>query len=171
MALPRKLKNLNLFNDGNNYLGQVTSFTPPKLTRKLEAYRGGGMHGAVNADMGLDDGALDVAWTCGGMVDHLLTQYGVTNASACLLRFTGAAQRDDTGEVDAIEIVLRGRHKEIDTGEWKPGESAAVTINSVCSYYKLSINGQIVHEVDVLNMVEIVAGVDRLAQQRRALGI
>lgn len=171
MALPRKLKNLNLFNDGNNYFGQVQSFTPPKLTRKLEAYRGGGMHGAVNADMGLDDGALDIQWTIGGIVDSLLQQYGVTGAGTCLLRFTGALQRDDTGDVDAVEIVVRGRHKEIDHGEWKPGETSAITIQSVCSYYKLSINGAVIHEIDLLNMVEIVNGVDRLSEHRKALGL
>ncbi|GAB7269551.1 hypothetical protein DZS_09440 [Dickeya ananatis] len=40
MALPRTLKYLNLFNDGNNFMGVVESFTPPKLTRKLEKFRG-----------------------------------------------------------------------------------------------------------------------------------
>lgn len=171
MALPRKLKNLNCFNDGNNYMGVVQSFTMPKLTRKLEAYRGGGMNGAVNSDQGMDDGALDVQWTCGGILESLLQQYGVTNASACLLRFTGALQRDDTGDVDAIEIVLRGRHKEIDHGEWKPGESSAITVSSVCSYFKYSLNGNTLIEIDLLNMVEIVNGVDRMAEQRKALGI
>ncbi len=38
MALPRKLKYLNLFNDGNNYIGVVEEMTLPKLSRKLEAY-------------------------------------------------------------------------------------------------------------------------------------
>jgi len=171
MALPRKLKNLNCFNDGNNYMGVVQSFTMPKLTRKLEAYRAGGMHGAVNVDLGLDDGALDCAWTCGGMIESLLNQYGVTGAGTCLLRFTGAMQRDDSGDVDAVEIVLRGRHKEIDHGEWKPGETAAITVSSVCSYFKLSINGAVLIEIDLINMVEIVNGVDRLAEQRKALGI
>lgn len=58
MALPRKLKHLNLFNDGNNWQGIVESLTLPKFTRKFEKYRGGGMPGAVDVDMGLDDGAL-----------------------------------------------------------------------------------------------------------------
>ena len=31
-------------------------------------------------------------------------------------------QRDDTGEVQAVELVVRGRHKEVDSGEWKTGE-------------------------------------------------
>lgn len=36
MALPRKLKLMNLFIDGVSYLGVVQSVTLPKLTRKLE---------------------------------------------------------------------------------------------------------------------------------------
>ncbi|TSB77336.1 phage major tail tube protein, partial [Salmonella enterica] len=51
MALPRKLKHLNLFNDGNNWQGIVESLTLPKFTRKFEKYRGGGMPGAVDVDM------------------------------------------------------------------------------------------------------------------------
>ena len=59
MALPRKLKHLNLFNDGNNWQGIIESLTLPKFTRKFEKYRGGSMADAVDVDMGLDDGALD----------------------------------------------------------------------------------------------------------------
>ena len=39
MALPKKLKHLNLFNDGNSYLGVAKSVTPPKLARKMERPR------------------------------------------------------------------------------------------------------------------------------------
>ena len=45
MAMPRKLKNMNLFNDGNTYQGVAKSVTPPPLGRKMESYRGGGMNG------------------------------------------------------------------------------------------------------------------------------
>ena len=67
MALPRKLKYLNMFNDGLSYMGVVESVTLPKLTRKLEKYRGGGMPGAVSIDLGLDDDALSLEWTLGGL--------------------------------------------------------------------------------------------------------
>ncbi|MDH6633321.1 UNVERIFIED_ORG: P2 family phage contractile tail tube protein [Lelliottia amnigena] len=66
MALPRKLKHLNLFNDGNNWQGSVESLALPKFTRKFEKYRGGGMPGAVDVDMGLDDGAIDTEFSIGG---------------------------------------------------------------------------------------------------------
>ncbi|HFU8467444.1 TPA: phage major tail tube protein, partial [Escherichia coli] len=66
MAVPKNLRVFTLFTDGVNQIGRVTGFTPPKLTRKTEAYRGGGMAGAVNIDLGLDDGALDASFTMGG---------------------------------------------------------------------------------------------------------
>ena len=43
MAVPKNLRVFTLFTDGVNQIGRVTGFTPPKLTRKTEAYRGGGM--------------------------------------------------------------------------------------------------------------------------------
>ncbi|HAI3848489.1 TPA: phage major tail tube protein, partial [Escherichia coli] len=63
MAVPRHIRQFTLFVDGKNFIGTVSGLTPPKLTRKTEAYRGAGMLGAVNIDLGLDDGALDASFT------------------------------------------------------------------------------------------------------------
>lgn len=88
MALPRKLKYLNMFNDGLSYMGVVESVTLPKLTRKLENYRGGGMNGAAPIDLGLDDDALTVEWSVGGLPDVALwAQYAAPGADAVPLRF------------------------------------------------------------------------------------
>lgn len=84
MALPRKLKYLNMFNDGLSYMGVVESVTLPKLTRKLEKYRGGGMPGSVSVDLGLDDDALALEWTIGGLPDVALwAQYASRARTAC----------------------------------------------------------------------------------------
>jgi P2 family phage contractile tail tube protein len=40
-----------------------------------------------------------------------------------------------------------------------------------CAYYKLTIDGKDVIEVDVINMVLMVDGVDRLAEHRKAIGL
>lgn len=135
MALPRKLKYLNMFNDGLSYMGVVESVTLPKLTRKLENYRGGGMNGAAAIDLGLDDDALTVEWSVGGLPDVALwTQYAAPGADAVPLRFAGSYQRDDTGEIVAVEVVMRGRHKEIDGGENKQGENTSTKLSTVCTY-------------------------------------
>lgn len=169
MALPRKLKNFNVFNDGETYLGVAAEVTLPKLTRQMEEYRGGGMNAPIDADMGMQK--LTVEHTYGGLVRQLFAQYGISRADGVLLRFAGAYQRDDTGEVDAVEVVMRGRHSEIDPGNSKAGEDTVFKVTSSLSYYKLTINGQAVVEIDVLNMVEVIDGEDRLAEQRAAIGL
>ncbi|UXY16721.1 phage major tail tube protein [Chitiniphilus purpureus] len=171
MALPRKLKNLMMFVDGVGYAGQVTSVTLPKLTRKTEAYSAGGMAGAVGIDHGLDDDALIVEWERAGWSREEIRSLGTPRIDGVLIRFTGSLQRDDTGEVDAVEIVMRGRHEEIDRGEAKRGEDTVTKIKTRCAYYKEIFNGTADVEIDPVNMLEIIGGVDRQAEHRRALGL
>lgn len=171
MALPRKLKHLNLFNDGNNWQGIVESLTLPKFTRKFEKFRGGGMPGSVNIDLGLEDTALDTEFTIGGTEALLFKQMGATTVDGIQLRFTGSIQRDDTAEVQAIELIVRGRHKEIDSGELKYGESNTTKVSSTNSYVKLTIDGEVCYEVDLVNMIEVVNGVDLMEAHRTAMGL
>lgn len=140
MALPRKLKYLNMFNDGLSYMGVVESVTLPKLTRKLEKYRGGGMPGSVSIDLGLDDDALSLEWTLGGLPDVALwAQYASPGADSVPLRFTGSFQRDDTGAISAVEVVMRGRHKEYDGGENKQGEIIPLRLQMMRRARRLSL--------------------------------
>ncbi len=172
MSLPRKLKRLNVFLDGEYWIGEAEEFTPAKLTRKFEPYRGGGMPGAVNIDMGLDDSALDVEFVFSGVSDALIKRQGATKIEAVQLRLAGSMQRDDTGEVSALEIVCRGRFKELDQGSFKNGESGTTKASMVCTYYKVIIDNQVLHEIDIINMIEIGPdGVDRMAEHRKAIGL
>lgn len=169
MGLPSKLKNFNLFNDGLSYIGQVPELTLPKLSRKMEEYRGPGMSGPVEIDHGNEK--IELQWTAGGLLVDALKQYGVTKHNAVQLRFAGAYQRDDTGDVQAVEIVVRGRHKEIDFGNSKVADDTAHKYTTTCSYYKLTVDSEVIIELDLVNGVETVGGVDRTAGIRRAIGM
>lgn len=168
MALPRKLKNMNLFNDGVTYLGQVGEVTLPKLTRKMEEWRGGGMNAPIKIDQGME--GLELEAVCGGIMRDVFGQFGIARHDGVMLRFAGAYQRDDTGQVDAVEVVVRGRHEEIDPGKAKAGDDTEFKFKITASYYKLVMNGETLVEIDVVNMVENVGGVDRLLEQRIAIG-
>lgn len=170
MAMPRKLKNMNLFNNGTSYMGVAKSATPPPLSRKMEGYRGGGMNGPVKADLGWSDDGIQFEWKTGGLDLIVLKQFGMIKADGVMLRFAGAYQQDDTAEVSAVEIVVRGRHETIDMGEAAPGEDTEHSITTTCTYYKLIVNGEVLIEVDLLNFIEIIDGVDMLAEQRKAIG-
>jgi len=169
MALPKKLKNFALFVDGESYAGEVTEVTLPKLTRMTEDFRAGGMSGPIKSNMGIE--ALELQWKAAGFIRSLLAQWGISTTAGVLLRFAGALQSDDTNGIDSLEVVVRGYHAEIDFGTAKAGDPTEIQITSALSYYRLSLNGQTIIEIDLPNMVEIVNGQDLMADVRTAIGL
>lgn len=169
MALPNILKNFNLFTDGESLMGVAEEIVLPKLARKMEEYQGGGMPIPIDIDLG--NQKIEFDWTCAGSVFDLVKQYGASKASAKLLRFAGAYQRDDTEAVQAVEIVVRGRHSEMDFGSQKIGSANKTKIKTTCSYYKLTVDGTVLIEIDGPAMIFIVDGVDMMDAQRKAIGL
>lgn len=168
MSLPRKLKHFNVFYNGEEFFGQATEITLPKLAMKTEAYRGAGMPGEVDIDLGVEK--LELEHSYGGLMYSIIKDFGITNVSGVLLRFSGSYQRDDTGDTDAVEAICRGRHTEVDQGNAKAGDDTEFKVKSTLSYYKLTVNGTTLIEIDMVNMIYKVDGVDRLEQHRRNIG-
>ena len=168
MPLPRKLKLMNFLADGNSYRGQVTEITQPKLAMKLEEYRAGGMIGPVKVNLGVE--GLEAQFKMGGYMTELIKEFG-GKIDGTALRFAGAYQQDDTEEVVSIELVMRGRFGEIDNGTSKSGDDTEQSYTVPLTYYKIIENGKDLVEIDLINSVFIVGGVDRLAEHRAAIGI
>ena len=171
MALPKKLKMMNLFNEGDSYQGEVGEVTIPKIARKFEDWRGGGMNGNIKWDAGLADDISEFTWKLGGIDPLVIGQWGAATVAAHGLRFAGSYQRDDTGDTTSLEIVIRGRHEEIDFGNQKAGDDTEKTIKTIWSYYKLTIDNIVVVEIDIPNMIEKVNGVDLLEKHRANIGL
>lgn len=169
MALPSVLKNFNLFVDALSYAGKVDEVTLPKLSRVMEDHRAGGMNASIDIDLGQEK--LEMEFTVGGFTLDTYKQYAATTHDAVLLRFAGAYQSDDTGNVQAVEIVARGRYQEIDPGNAKGGEKTQTKIKLTMSYYKLTVDNVEAVEIDVPNFIEKIDGVDMLAEQRKAIGL
>lgn len=167
--LPRKLKNFNLYNEGFSHLGEIGECTLPKIVHSMEDWRGGGMLGPIKIDNGLE--ALEFEWTLGGINGLPLRQMGVARHDGVMLRFMGAYQSDDTGAVTAVEVVVRGRHQELDLGNQKTGEDTEQKVKTACSYYRLMIDGAEQYEIDLLAGIYRVGGVDRYAEIRAAMGL
>jgi len=169
MSLPAKLKNFNLFINGENYIGKVAEITLPKLSAKMEEFRGGGMDAPIDIDLGMEK--LTMEWTLGGYEAQVLRQFGAPVHNAVALRFNGAIQSEDQFAVRPLEIVVLGRHSEIEFGTSKPGDDTTKKITSTLSYYRLSLDDEVVIEIDIPNLVKRMGGVDVLASTRLALGL
>lgn len=170
MATPSTIKNMNLFVDGVGYLGEIDEVTLPTLARKMDEHRGGGMDAPIDIDMGQEK--LEAEFKAKGQIFELLDHYGICDPSGLRLRFTGAVENDSSAcGVDTMEVIMLGRYNELSTDTVKPGEPSPSNYKLSLGYYKLTVNDQDKIEIDPANFIFKVNGVDRLAEQRKALGI
>lgn len=161
------LKNINLFVDGRGYAGQVEEVTPPKLTLKMEEFRGGGMDAPIEIPMGHE--LLTASFSMIAYDRDVLAMWGVSVGNVVPFVIRGALESFD-GTVKPVIHTMRGRIKELDYGTQKPGEKALLNVAVSCQAYKYEQNGQVIHDIDVANMVRIISGVDVLQAIREALG-
>lgn len=168
MSLPKKLKMMSVFNNGGRYVTECKSFTLPKLGRKMEEYRAGGMRVPVKIDHGME--MLECEQEYGGFMEDFMKQWGEPTVDGVQLRFMGSYQNDGTGGVSSVEIVMRGRHEEIEGGEAKVGEDTTFKVKTALAYYKCTVDGVPLIEIDALTGTEIVNGLDRTAALRAGAG-
>ena len=169
MGMPQILKQFSVFVDGNSYVGEIPEITLPKLTRKMEEFRSGGMRMPVKVDHGME--IMEVELTAGGWLKEVLKQYGNAKADGVPVRFAGAVQRDDTGEWTGVEVYMRGRWEEIDPGNAKAGDNTEFKAKMPLNYYRLVLNKEEIIEIDAINMIERVGGTDLLSVVRQLIGM
>lgn len=169
MALPRVLKNFNLFLDGVGFAGKAEEIKLPKLARQFEDYRAAGMAGAVKIDLGMQP--LDLEFTLGEINDTVLQRFAEPDASGINLRFLGALVSEDGLGTTAVEISARGRWEEIDMGGAKHKDQTKQAVKAPLTYYKLTYGGVVLIEIDMISGKEMVNGVDRAADVMKAIGV
>ncbi|WIY23794.1 phage major tail tube protein [Parasedimentitalea psychrophila] len=168
MAIRNILKNFNLFIDGRGFAGELGDYTPPSPSVAAEEYRAGGMDGPIDIDMGMEK--MTTSYVLRNYSADVLALWGIVPGKLIQVTARGALESED-GTVTPVVHNMRGKILQPDRGTWSPGQSASITINMTLEAFKETIGGVSVTEIDVINMVRIVGGVDRLAEQRAALGI
>lgn len=158
---------MGLFVDGRGYAGEAESVTPPKLTIKTEDDRSGGMDGTRKQDMGME--AMELSYTLKKADPDVMSLFGLVEGNDTAITLRGAIDR---GGVTVSEVInVRGRLIEIDEGEWTAGKKVEQKHMWTVNYYKRTVDGKVIHEIDVDNAIRIINGVDQLKALRDAAGI
>jgi P2 family phage contractile tail tube protein len=167
MAIPRILKNYNLFVQGLGMAGLVDEIELPKITVKVEEHRAGGMDGVAGIDMGIEK--METSFTLAEHNPLVFSQFGLISGRAVQLIFRAAAV--DDREVQPYMVAVTGMYTELDSGTLKAGDKTPLKATIICRYFRLEINGQPLIEIDVENMVRSINGVDQMTAIRAALAM
>lgn len=165
--IPRVLRNFGTFVDGTGYAGRCQEAELPEISVKTEEVRGSGWDGTAEVDMGLE--AMTAKLTFNEYIEEIAKKVGSMNGLETRVHLRGAMQRD--GE-KAISIVaeLGGSFKKGTMGTWKPGDLATHEIEMSVRYYKLTMGGKRIYEIDVENMIRFRGDFDEYASIREAMG-
>ncbi len=162
--LPKTLKNFNVFIDGTGFAGIVQEGSPPPTVLKTEEIMTGGMIAPVDVSMGSVE-KMEFEITLKEFRASVLGLIGQDNIGVTLRGAIGP-------ENEAVIIETRALIRDLNQDGWKAGDDSAVLkIGLTANYYKQTINGEVVIEIDALNMIFKAGGVDHTANMKSALGI
>ncbi|WP_019275459.1 phage major tail tube protein [Vibrio coralliilyticus] len=159
-----------LYADGREKVSSLLEYTPPVPTVITEDFRAGGMDMAISMDMGMEK--LEASFTIGEDPD-ILGLFGIKqNGKQVPIFIRSHLENDITGEKHTVIEELRCKVVSIDMGTKTAGSVSPTTVTLSPMYYKYHIEqtGFVVWEIDPINMVRIVNGVDQLADARASLG-
>lgn len=165
MALPRLIKNYNVFHDGISYFGLSSEAKLPSVKIQTEAHRGSGMDGAVGQDVGMESMSAEVTfseWSAPilktlGKVERFVLRPAMTSATDF--------------SASTIIATLSGLITTSEPGDLKPGANAVLKVSMDVQTYKLELNGEVIFDIDLVNAKRVIGGVDQLAEIRRAMGM
>lgn len=166
-----KLINFEVFMTGARKLG-MADITLPTVEYKTATLSGAGIGGEIEMPTPGQTASmeLEINWrTINEDVTTLLAM------KAHDLELRGANEQYDagTGEIktQAVKINIRGLPKKGDVGTFKPADHTETKSTLELTYLKITIDDKMVLEIDKLNYIHYVDGVDYLASVRAALGL
>lgn len=164
-ALPRQVKAFNLYFDGNSYAGRCDSLTLPTITMLMEEHRAGGMDAPKKLELGME--AMTATIILSDYDPAIISLIGVDNVP---LTARGALQAQGKA-AEAVVINMRGMLGTTEFSEWKPGTKSTKTLTFELDYFRYRQVDVELMEIDIINMVRRIGGVDQLATQRNAIGL
>lgn len=164
-TIPTKINRYNVYNKGNRLLGVGEEMTLPDFEPSSETVTGAGILGEIddptvgyfgNQELEIPFRLLDKETA--DMMDM---------TKAVQLEIRSAQQTTNTeGDIEfrPMRVVVRGRGGKLTTGKVKAGSQMDTAITLTILYILIEVDGKTVVELDKLNEVYKVNGVDVLAK-------
>lgn len=165
--IPEKINEYNVYLDGTKMIGVAASSTLPEVNMKTSTVEGVGVGGELDSPTigQFESMEQEVQFnTLYSSAIDMLNPLTVVN-----LTFRAAQQvYDKTGgySFKSLRIVEMGRVKKFNPGKIEKGEGMEATVTLELTYVMVEVDGTQLLEIDKLNGVYKVNGVDMLADVR-----
>ena len=166
-----RLTNGVLFIDGNNAYGKVEEVNNPEITAKVVEHKVLGGVGTVKLPSGYD--AMEASFKLNGPLDEVAAMSADIKTSHEII-FRGSVEgyngQDIVSERPYV-CIWRGTFAKSPGGAQKQHENVELMYPMNITYYKLMIDGVSLAEIDFVNNILKVNGVDKLAKYKANVGL
>jgi P2 family phage contractile tail tube protein len=160
------LQAFNSYIDGVGKLGSGERLQTPKLVKKAERMRGGGMLAERNHVMGYELFAFEAEYN--SFDPQIIRHGGLFSKKSVPLSFTAALDGDEDARHTA-SFTCAGQFIEVDNGDWRAGAKAMLRVRGSLDRLKLVIDGETIYDIDVPANKYVIGDVDEYAWIRAAL--
>lgn len=168
--IPDKIINFNVYSDTEKLLGVSGEVTLPDFEPMTETLSGAGILGEIESPTPGHFGSQEIE-----IQFRTLTQsaFKVFENDSNTFIFRAAQQSravtSNKSEVRPLKIVVKGASKGGNLGKLGVGAPTETTVKLEIYYIKVEENGETLLELDKLNCIYVVNGVDKLADIRNAI--
>lgn len=166
-VIPDKINAFNVYQDGVKHIGISDEVTLPEVKELTSEMSGPGILGNIDSPAhGLFD-SMEIEVPFRTLFFNAFNMMRALNSIDITLR--GSIQtQDGMGDLNFVgmRVVCRGRKKGFNPGKMKQGEGTAASVSIELSYLLIEIDGIKELEIDKLNSIYRVGGVDQLALVR-----
>ncbi|MBF2055109.1 MAG: phage major tail tube protein [Candidatus Sericytochromatia bacterium] len=165
-----RFTNANVYIDGNSLMGQVAEIELPDIKTKMSEHKALGMIGAMELPSGIDKLAGKIKWTA--FYPDALKRFAHPHKTIQLQVRGSLESYQPQGIASEVPVVavLTIMSQNLPKAAIKPQDNVELDTDYSAYYYKLTINGEDIVEIDLFANIHKVGGVDILENYRNNLG-
>lgn len=167
--LPEVLNNFNIYNDsGKKLIGISGEVELPELEATTDTLEGCGVLGEIEDPVTGQFSSATIKIPFAVLYESLFSIMNTTKPPQLTLRASMQCMDPTTGITDyyPVKIVVRGKAKTNTLGKASKGKKMEAEVEMEILYIKIEVNNKTVLELDKLNFIYVLNGVDMLAKIR-----
>lgn len=168
LQLPEVLNHFNLYNETEKLIGLTGEVELPEFTMINDSLDGSGVLGEIEDPVTgqFESASMKFKWSC--LHKDYFKLINTTRPSQLTLRASLQCIDTGTGYTDyyPCKIVVRGKAKTVNLGSAEKGKKMECETEIEVMYIKVVVANKVLFELDKLNFVYILNGVDMLEKIR-----
>ena len=164
--IPDKINNFNVYDGKSKLIGISSEITLPPFDPLTDTLNVAGMAGEIESEVIGSYGSMKIEIPFENLSDDFFGFAASTNPVVLRGAMEIFNTQSQAKKTIPIVITVKGRTMNINPGVLKKGGKGQPSITREITYIKLTMNGSTVVELDKLNNICIMGGVDLLAKIR-----